>query len=349
MSLLTDRLAELEQQKRLSSVKPKGKGFFGKASDLLDKPEQLAREGLTSIADAVPSFDLSKPAAGGSEFTRNITQNAKLIGNIPKFAAETLAETAPEFLSKEALLTGGTLRGVKASAPAIKTAGRFVGQTAENLSGLGSRVPGVLAELTNRPGLLFAPGVEKARKAFQNAKQGLDPIRDDLKKIKAIGAFVSKSVDLAKKGTLNAVEALESRKALDMIKKRVSPVFFREAREILDGIAKTKFSGADKVFQDAIKADSLRRALPIGKGGDVSQVRSIGSFALGGGQLLAGLSPILQGATASGVGVARKLATPFINVPTKGLALKAIDSLFRGDESPEGIQNAKETLKQLFQ
>lgn len=323
MATLDELLAETKVRE-----KQPPKGFLGKASDLLDKPEQLAREGLGVIAGAVPSFDLTKAPDAKSEFTRNLIQAGKLVGNVPKLAAETLAETAPEFISKEAILTGGALKGAKAAAPAIKAVGRAIGSGAERLSGLSNRAQGVLAETTANPRLLFKPGIEKARKAFETAKEGL-AIRPELASIKSISSFVTKAVDLAKQGLINPLEALEARKALGAIKNRVSPVFFRQAREALDTVAKTKFSGPDKAFQEAVKADALRRFFPVGKLGDISQVRTIGGAALGGLKGVAGLSPIVQGTTASGIGAARIAARPFIQNPRLGVGAVGATSRLR--------------------
>jgi len=269
-----------------------------KAYDALAVPEKMSRKGLGQLAQMVPS----------AEPTGNMARDIAL--NTPKILAETVAESAPQFISRGSILTAGALKGVKAAAPALKAIGRGVARGAESISGLEYKTPGVLKEAFKNPKLILGPG--KAKAEYEAAKATGGAVRKSLSKIPEKISVVKKSLKIAEKGKLNATEALEARKELAAIKKTVTNEFFRKSTEIFNKVAKPVFGEADKAYQQGVKSDALRMLLPVNKGGGTSIAKSaLGSIA-GMGPLVA-MSPLAQGAAASALGATAKAAAPLVN------------------------------------
>lgn len=278
---------EIRDAVKKSGSPPEEKGMVRKAWDALAVPEKMSREGLTAIADAIPS----------AEPTGNLARDIAL--NIPKVAAETLAETAPGFVSRESIVTGGALKAGKAAAPLIKATGRAVAKAAESASGLEYRTPGVLTEAAKDSKLMFDKGTKAAGKLYGKTRE---LIRPEMKKIPKKEDMVEQAMKWAEEGTLNSEEALAARKALDKAKNKFSDEFFVWSRDILDGIAKQKFQSADKAFARAIKTDALRQPLPINKYGGTSIFKSsLGGLA--GVLPLVAMSPAAQGSVATLLGI----------------------------------------------
>lgn len=369
------------------------KGVLGKLAEALTIPEKLAREGLEQMADVVPE------RIGGGEPTGNLAADLAL--GAPRIAADTIAEAAPSFISRGALVTGGLLKGGQALKPLVKGAGGFIADTAESLSGIKHSAPGALRRAAGDPSLIFAPGKDAAGKAFESlgetipaafkatkdsakilnmanksamegtlnaatAKLALkhlgklskrlkgkphkilnDRFQEAIKKAPRAGGkvpaellevddakqFVNDALDLVKSGEGNARTAFVARKVLDANKSSFPEPVYVAKRKILDAAAKKITSEADRGFVRGIDADALRGPLPLGKGGDPALLKlGIGSMVLpgiGGGMMI----PALQGATATAVGAAARLAGKLgQNATRSGSSIGAILDLISGEE-----------------
>lgn len=294
-------LGRFKQKHQLEQLKP---SLMNQAWNVLAVPEQKSREGLQMIARGI-----------GSQYAPEVTGNLPrdIAMNVGRIGTETLAETAPGFVSRGAILTAGALKGLKVAKPAIKAAGRGIARAAESISGLEYKTPGILQEAASGSGVLFAPGRKAAGPLYEAGKEG-SQVRPILSKIPGKKEFVEKAYDLAQKGKLKALEALEARKELASMKKSVTGEFFRKATEKFNEIAKPAFQVADEAFSKGLRADELKRFLPVNKMGGTSIAKStLGTIA--GALPMAAMSPIVQGTVATGVGAASRAASPLINNP----------------------------------
>lgn len=264
-------------------------------------PEQKSKEGLQMLAK------LSEPK---QEVTGNLLRD--VVVNAPKIGFETLSEVAPGFVSRGSILTAGTLKGLKMAKPLIKALGRGVAKTAESVSGLEYKTPGVLQEAAANPKLIFGPG--KAAAEYESAKIAGDIVRPSLANTSSKLEFVKKAEKLADSGKLSPIEALEARKELSAIKKTVTGEYLRKTTEKFNQVAKPVFGKADEAYKQGIKSDALRMVLPVNKSGGTSIAKSaLGSIA--GAAPLAIMSPVVQGTVASGVGATANLVKPLVNNP----------------------------------
>lgn len=295
----------------------------------LQIPEQKSREGLQMIAQAIPN-----PAPTG-----NLPLD--LIKGTPRIAADTMAEVAPEFISRGSMVTAGALKGVKAALPAIRAVGRGAARAAESISGLEYKTPGVLKEVFNKPKLLFAPGKEKAE--YEAAKKIGGEVRESLLQIPEKSKMVKKALQMAEKGGLNPTEALEARKELASIKKQVTGEFFRKATDKFNEIAKPVYGEADTAYKEGIKAEALRAVLPVNKGGGTSIAKTTLATFMN-KALLPAMSPIVQGATAASLGAVAKAVAPIINAPAKSAAVIQVAKMVKKlteDKAREYLRKAK--------
>src|ERR1019366_9700998 len=81
----------------LDQPEQKKKGLIGKGWDFLQKPEQMSRQGLQQIAGMIPE----------GKITGNLPMD--VLRGTPRIAANTMAEAAPGFVSRGALLTAGAM------------------------------------------------------------------------------------------------------------------------------------------------------------------------------------------------------------------------------------------------
>lgn len=291
---------------------PKEKGIVGKTWDALGVPEKMSREGLTKIAEAVPS----------AKMTGNVARDFAL--NAPKAIAETLAETAPDFISPESIATAGAFKLGKVAAPLIKSSGRAAGKALEGLSGLEYRTPGVLAEAAKDPSLFFAKGKKSANSLYSAAKAetGTSNIFKGMYKPDEI---VDAAKDyMAKGGVLEPSEALSYRKALDKLMK--SGRYIKDElialRKEADSIAKKSESikMADPVYARGAKAEALRQPFAVNKSGGTSIAKGILGV-LGGVVPNVVMSPAVQGLTATGVGKLAQIASMLGETPIRSGAI----------------------------
>jgi len=294
--------------------------FIGENSETLRKA-RIPQQVVSGVSEGM--MDAIEPE------TQSVALNALL--RTPQTIASFGADRVSDFVSPENVVTYGALKGAQSASPAIKAVGRAIGSGAEKLSGLGYKTPGILAEVTNNPGLPFKPGVEAANETYA---QMVDPtqIRESMKVVLGKKEFVEQAIQFAKDGTLTADEALIARQGLDQIKNTVPrPVFFN-VRDILDNIAKTKFAGADEARTIASKAEALRNVFPLNKGGTPSRLGQLvqgasvvgakfNPYALATAPLI---SPRGQALVASGIGIARKVAAPIMKNPSLSAYIASI-------------------------
>ncbi len=302
----------------------KERNLIQKGWDALAVPEKMSREGLGKLAKMVPE----------GEMTGNMV--ADIARGTPKVIAETFAEAAPSFVSRGSLLTAGALKGAKAMAPAVRTAGKALSKWGEAASGLEHRTPGVLAEAFKDPKLMFGKGKEAAGKMFEGLVDEAK-IRPEFLKPISNEEVVSQAMKFAEEGALSPQEAIIARRSLDAIKKTIHPLGFRRAREAFDSVAKTISKDADKAFSRAIKSEALRSPFALNKTGGAS------AFKLGTGMLTGTLklqSPAFQGAIASLLGLTAKGVSPMVGLPFgQQTAIGALVDLARKRKfSSEGSQ-----------
>lgn len=298
------------------TVQPKS--LLKKTWESLNVPSEMSKKGLNEIASLLPE------AGEGVAQTRFPAVNA-LLGT-PRVAVETLADTAPGFISRESIATAGGLSGLKLASPAIsavaKPAGKYIGKGLEELSGLVYKTPGALGKAFKDPTLFFAKGKEAAGAAY-NAAKGGEVIREELALPMSKMDFVTKSLDLAKKGELTALEALEARKELSAIRSSMPGEAFRVTRAIFDDIAKTKFSPADVGYSRGVIADELRRTLPINKSGTPSIVKG-GVMSIIPKAAAAVLSPAAQAIGATTLGAGTKAVSKLSENPLTSSAVVSL-------------------------
>lgn len=302
----------------------------GKVWDALDVPRQKSKEGLDMIARAVPS----------AEPTGNLVRDLAL--NTPKIAAETLAEAAPQFVDRTALLTAGTGKLLGLGGKVAKPIMRGAGAQLESLSGA---LPGSLEAAYKDSKLIFGPGKKAAQEGYELAKATGGKVRKALSGIGDRKKFVAKALDIAKKGKLTATEALEARKELDKLRRSVSGEYFRTSRRVLDDIAKEAYAGADAGYRRALQSESLRNLMPQNKFGGTSAFKMgimTGLEALGASDSViaktmarlagASMSPAAQGVAATGAGAtARQVLGPLTNLGARATAVPmAASSVPRG-------------------
>ena len=176
----------------------------------LKKPEELSREGLGMMANAVPSV----------EPTGKMFRDVAL--NTPKILAESVAEFAPSFVSREAIALGGLGKGLQMASKVplfqkgASAVGRGVAKTLQKTTGVNAENT---RRLFNNPSELFnAPTKKVVSQAY--AKSELPQVEQTLEDIVSSGtASYAGKIKLAGKkllsGSENAKTLLEGRKALD--------------------------------------------------------------------------------------------------------------------------------------
>ena len=281
--------------------------FGQKAWNFLSIPEKKSKEGLKILSNMIPN-----PEPSG-----NLPMD--IIKGTPKIAAETLAETAPGFVSPLSIALSGTLGAAKIAKPLIKAGGKMLGRGLEAASGLSYKTPGILAETVSDPSLPFGKGLDAARSIYKGV-QDSGNVAKELSEPLTHQEYIGRSLEKLKSGSLTPEEALEARKSLDKIRKTLTDVGYKKTREIFDAFAKEKFAKADQAYARAIKSEALRQFFPVNKGG----TPSIFKVGIGGAtipHLMPFTSPMVQGLGASGVGLIGKTVSPLIENPSLGTAL----------------------------
>lgn len=294
-------LDEISNRLNLPNEQPEQKGLLGKAWDAFAIPEQKSREGLNMIAQSIPDAETSS-------YPLNVALNT------PKVAAETLAEVAPSFISRGAMIGEGLSKAAPLLSKPVNAIGRWLGKTAESTSGLSYNTPGVLVETVNDPSLLWGKGKQAARELYKDV-QNPAQISPDLKELTNNKSIIQKALELYKSNSLTPDEALIGRQAVDQLPEKLPGAIKTNLRNIFDFVAKNKFSEADKAYARAVKSEALRSFWGINKTGTPSIVKGALSTSL---PFTAPLfSPVIQGGIAAGIGGLKPL------VQTPGLAAKA--------------------------
>lgn len=305
-----------------------------KVNAVLKWPEKKSREGLTMIANAIPAQPIQ---------SRSATLN--FIGGVPRVAADTMAEAAPGFVSRGAILTTGALRAINAARPLASMARQGIFGQGEQLSGIAPKAGGALDAAYKDQSLIFAKGKKAAGKFYEAGKAESEAARDTYRatRVSPKGKTVTvekfsdilsgkykpeEIIDSANKfvaegGELLPTEALKVRKAIDVLlrSKTNVPDELYKMRDFYGGIASRSaaISAGDEVYRRGVQAEALRNIFPQNKYGGASAFKlalQAGTMKLLGkpGALL--FSPLAYGAGATALGAGAKAATPFIENPS---------------------------------
>ena len=304
---LQQAVASAAQQ--MGGQQPDERSLMRKGWDALAVPEQKSRDGLNMLAGMVP-----KP-----EPTGNLGMD--LLKGTPRIAAETMAEAAPSFVSRGALLAGGAAKLAGGMAPLAKPILRAIGKQGEELSGIAPKAEGALEAAYKDPTLIFAKGKKAAGAAYEAGKAELEAGANIFKGMYKPEQILDKAKDyLAKGGTFEPAEALIVRKAVDSLMKsgRYVKDELMAIRNVVDPMAKasSNISAGDVAYQRGVKAEALRNIFPQNKYGGASGFKTALATAMAqmgpvGKTLMAPLfSPITQGVVATGAGVLARGATP---------------------------------------
>jgi hypothetical protein len=310
----------LEQEQGASQIDPQSQpkpGLMGRAWNALQWPEQKSREGLNKIAQAIPE----------GKITGNMPMD--LLRGTPRIAANTLAQAAPGFISRGAMLTAGAVPAMKAAAPLAGAIREGIGSQLESLSGT---KPGLLKAAFKDPSLIFATIPKAAREAYQAENEGLTASKLVTENPHPMG-MIMKAKRMADEGTLSSGEALEARKNLDGLWKRgsITEGFKNSTRKAFDAIVKEKESlqEADTAFSRGKKAAGLRQMFPQNKYGGTSAFKlaimeALSKMGMGGKAAMALMSPAAMGTGATALGAGAKLARPILSSPSSAVtALQA--------------------------
>lgn len=270
-----------------------------RAWDAMAVPEQMSREGLKMMTDAIPEAPI----------TGNMAADVAM--GAPKIMVDTIAEAAPGFISRGSIATAGALKGIKMAAPVIKAVGGAVGRAAEGVSGLEYKTPGVLAAAAKDPTLIFGKGKEAAGKAYEAIKDNLQ-VRPSFLEATTHAELLQDAKAALDAGTLSAQEALIARRTVDAARKSMPVASANYLRGRFDEIAKTLSAEADAGFRRAIQSDALRTIFAVNKTGGTSIAKNILGTIAGGIPAIA-MSPLVQGAVATGLGAGAKAIAPFAN------------------------------------
>lgn len=310
--------------------------FMKQAWGALAKPEQMSREGLQKLASFIPE----------GKITGNMP--ADLARGTPRILANTMAQAAPSFISRGSLLGMGAGKALGAAAPAANALRKGLFSQLESASG---SVPQSLEAAYQDPSLMFAKGKEAAGPLYKAAKTEMagDSIFKGMYRPDQIVDAAKEY--LSKGGKLEPTEALMYRKALDkllskgsVIKDELIPL-----REEADAAAKAsdKIAMADPMYKRGLQAQSLRNFLPQNKYGGASAFKmgiapalsGLGGFvggppgaAVGGAMAAGALSPAVQGAGATGLGVANRAISPLLQNPKIASIIAAVLERLRSQQ-----------------
>jgi len=206
--------------------------------------------------------------------------------------------------------------GIGAAAkPVLSPVGKLIADTMESASGLEYKTPGVLKAIYKDPKLLFAKSKKAVDQMFKAAKGTSSATNELTQELFKTEEIIARARELLNKGQLSAAEAHTARKAVDRLFGK--PGYEKEAlikfRAMFDDVVKANklYASADKAYSRAVKADAVRKLLPVNKGGGTSIFKSTVGTALAaipGGKVFAPLllSPIVQGSVAALAGLPGK-------------------------------------------
>lgn len=216
------------------------------------------------------------------------------------------------------LATLASLGSAAATSAPVRATGRGIARAAESISGLEYNNPGILKKAAENPKILFRPGKEAGGKFYEAAKKPEANIFEGISSNKEI--FDKANEIIKQGGKLEPSEALTARKATDALISKNDSVkdVLLPLRSKLDKIAKSdkRIAVGDKITREGIESSELRRFFPVNKSGGTSIMKSTLGTLAGLGPAVA-MSPLVQGAVATGVGaVGRTLAPAAAALPT---------------------------------
>lgn len=284
---------------------PQKKSILQRGWDALAIPEQKSREGLKMISGAIPEQPIQSRSAA-----------LNFIGGVPHVVADTLAEGAPSFISRGAILTAGGAKLAGEVAPLAKMALRSIGQQGEELSGIAPKATGALEAAYKDPSIIFGKGKKAAGALYEAGKAEMSQGANIFKGMYKPEEILDTAKEyIAKGGKLEPAEALTARKAVDSLMKsgRYVKDELLSLRDGFDGMAKasSNISAGDQVYQRGIKAEALRSFFPQNKYGGASAFKlgimtALENMGVPGKAAMVAISPAVQGATAAGAGIAAR-------------------------------------------
>ncbi len=223
-----------------------------------------------------------------------------------KAAVNVLSKTMPPTYSRLNLAMMGGLEGLSALSSLAK------------VRGAGSELAGQLESAAGSPKGTLKQGYESASNFFGAGRKAASPTYEsarpftthpELENVFENKQMIEKSMELAKRGELSPFEAFNARKAVGKLfgKSGYSDDVLNKMSNTFDEIAKTdpRIAKGDVQFAGGLKNEALRGLLPKNKYGTTS------AFKTG---IMAGvpgvgwaLSPIVQGAGATGLGALTRM------------------------------------------
>lgn len=285
-------------------VAPKEPGMIQKGWDALDKPAQMSRQGLTQTTDmGVQLQNMAAEKTGlpiGTEPTGNLARD--VAANVPRIAGETIAEVAPSFIDRTAMLTGGAGAAVKAGG---KVAGAVLPKVAPMLeagSGLGK---GTLVAAFKDPKMIADFGGKlKASALYNELKSGASVPKHLQTNAKVVSNAMSQ---MANGSILTAPDAFRARKAVNaLMKSKQYPMDdLIKTKEGLEAMVFSSAKEADRMYVRAIRGENMRNISRLNKNGTTGPISAAIMAKI---PFLAPLmSPAIQGVTASAAGAASQL------------------------------------------
>ena len=297
---------------------------IGKGWDALKIPEQMSRQGLGQLAGMVPQ----------GKVTGNLPMD--ILRGTPKIEAETLAETAPGFVSRGSILAAGAAPVIKGTLKAAAPIGRGIASGLEDWAGI--KPTGSLAEAFKDPSLIFSKGKEAAKPLYE-AESGSGIFKGMYKPEE----IVDRAKMVIKKGyKLKPNEGLTYRKAVDSLLKSgryVKDELFAMRDEANSLVKESEnLSQADKLHKRGLMASGLRSILPKNVGGrsspfKVGEAMALSHFGPLGKVASLLFSPMALGVGSTGLGVAGKLASN----PRAAMTIQQLLQRF-GNENPNPQQ-----------
>lgn len=302
------------------------KSKMRKTWDAFTIPQKMSQRGLEGIAQAIPE----------GKVTGNLPMD--LLRGAPKIAANTMAQAAPGFVSRGAMLTSAAMPMLKGMGAAAKAIGPGIGNQLESLSGM---KPGLLGKAFKDPSLIFSSIPQEARDAYQTSSEIAKASPEVAGTARPL-PLVLKLLNKAKSGMIGSDEALAGRKAIDQLweSRGITEDFKNMARQTFDSIAKMqpKIKEADTAFSRGKQAAGLRQLFPQNKYGGTSAFKTgimalLNSMGPAGKVGMAAMSPMAMGAGATTLGAASKPLGALANNPRLAVAVQQlISNLVHGNK-----------------
>lgn len=270
---------------------PEPLGMPAKVWGAMNKPSEMSREGLTTIAQS----EALKPNLTGNLAT-------DVIRGTPQIAAETLAEVAPSFIDAIAIATGGAGMAAKGAGMA---AGKLLPKMAPMLeagSGLGK---GTLVAAFKDPKMIMGFGAKlKASALYNEIKQGASVPAHLRTNAKVVSDAMNK---MAKGYTLTAPDAFQARKAVNaLMKSKQYPMDdLIQTKEGLEAMVFSSVKQADQMYVKALRGESMHHISRLNKNGTSGPISAAIMAKMP--FLAPFMSPAVQGASASAAGAVSQM------------------------------------------